>query len=370
MSSSATDEELKKAYKRSALRWHPDRNQGDQQAKERFQQISEAYEVLGSANSRGCYDAARAAGCAGPGHSTQGGWSTPEQTPKHYSRASPNSTGTPSGDWVRRNRGYKAQNARWQPPFAGGPSQPTTSSKSDRHFDKGSYRASATRPTQNTATDEEDTMSEDEDWWGSDDEWGTPMGATPSPGFFSSNSKAQGPSKPTPTNSSTANSKGMRGRSRLSKNSSEESDDVDWWDSDDDYQGSPFPSQGRPSARMAPGAAASSWWIPGASKKDPSPQMPRQGKEKATSDHSKARAPRWSAGQAVRRKAIPTSPKGSMTDRPSPKATSKGGAEDPPTRKGRFSSWYNDDDTPISFGTEAVLAPSALMNLYPGLGRT
>lgn len=52
----ATDEQIKKAYRKTALRDHPDRNPGDKQAEERFKVASEAYEVLRDPQKRGLYD--------------------------------------------------------------------------------------------------------------------------------------------------------------------------------------------------------------------------------------------------------------------------------------------------------------------------
>ncbi|MCX6349408.1 MAG: molecular chaperone DnaJ [Candidatus Aureabacteria bacterium] len=49
-------EEIKKAYRRQALKHHPDRNQGEEEAAERFKEISEAYEVLSDPDQRGIYD--------------------------------------------------------------------------------------------------------------------------------------------------------------------------------------------------------------------------------------------------------------------------------------------------------------------------
>jgi len=48
--------EIKKAYRKLARRYHPDANQGDKQAEERFKRISEAYDVLGDAEKRKQYD--------------------------------------------------------------------------------------------------------------------------------------------------------------------------------------------------------------------------------------------------------------------------------------------------------------------------
>jgi DnaJ-class molecular chaperone len=62
VSPTATDDEVRHAYRRLALRWHPDRNAGDVAAGERFKEISEAYAVLIDARKRADYDRARALG--------------------------------------------------------------------------------------------------------------------------------------------------------------------------------------------------------------------------------------------------------------------------------------------------------------------
>ena len=46
VSRSATDNELKKAFKKLAMKYHPDRNPDDKQAAEKFKEAAEAYEVL------------------------------------------------------------------------------------------------------------------------------------------------------------------------------------------------------------------------------------------------------------------------------------------------------------------------------------
>ena len=52
----ATDEEIKKIYRKLAKKHHPDANAGSKQSEEKFKEISEAYEVLGDKEKRAKYD--------------------------------------------------------------------------------------------------------------------------------------------------------------------------------------------------------------------------------------------------------------------------------------------------------------------------
>jgi molecular chaperone DnaJ len=79
---SATAEEIKKSYRKLAVKFHPDKNPGDPAAEERFKELGEAYDVLMDENKRAAYDrmghAAFAQGTAGPrGGGGAGGFHDP-----------------------------------------------------------------------------------------------------------------------------------------------------------------------------------------------------------------------------------------------------------------------------------------------------
>lgn len=56
VSKTATSDEIKKAYRTLAFKYHPDRNQGDKAAEEKFKKITEAYDVLSDDSKRRSYD--------------------------------------------------------------------------------------------------------------------------------------------------------------------------------------------------------------------------------------------------------------------------------------------------------------------------
>ncbi|MFP3870654.1 MAG: molecular chaperone DnaJ [Syntrophobacteria bacterium] len=70
----ASGEELKKAYRKLALKYHPDRNPGDRDAEERFKEAAEAYEVLRDPQKRNIYDQFGHEGLQGTGFSGFGGF--------------------------------------------------------------------------------------------------------------------------------------------------------------------------------------------------------------------------------------------------------------------------------------------------------
>src|SRR5215213_864793 len=65
VSSSASQDEIKKQYRRLAAKHHPDKNPNDAKSAERFKEISEAYTVLGDADKRKQYDEMRRLGAFG-----------------------------------------------------------------------------------------------------------------------------------------------------------------------------------------------------------------------------------------------------------------------------------------------------------------
>lgn len=67
VSESASDKEIKKAYRKLASENHPDKNPGNTTAEERFKEVSAAYDVLGDAEKRQEYDEVRAMGAMGGG---------------------------------------------------------------------------------------------------------------------------------------------------------------------------------------------------------------------------------------------------------------------------------------------------------------
>ena len=79
----ASDDDIKKAYRKLAMKYHPDRNQGEgaKKAEEQFKEVKEAYEILSEANKRAAYDQfghagvdPNMAGRGGPGAEGYGGF--------------------------------------------------------------------------------------------------------------------------------------------------------------------------------------------------------------------------------------------------------------------------------------------------------
>ena len=69
----ASESEIKKAYRKSAIKYHPDKNPGDKAAEAKFKQAAEAYEVLGNSDKRAKYDQFGHAAFEGAGGFGSGG---------------------------------------------------------------------------------------------------------------------------------------------------------------------------------------------------------------------------------------------------------------------------------------------------------
>src|SRR3954466_10591181 len=91
VSASATQDDVKKQYRKLASKHHPDKNQNDPKAAERFKEISEAYQVLGDADKRKQYDQMRQLGAFG------GFGSSPGTRRPGSSQGSPFGTGQTGG---------------------------------------------------------------------------------------------------------------------------------------------------------------------------------------------------------------------------------------------------------------------------------
>jgi molecular chaperone DnaJ len=70
----ASEQEIKTAYRRLAMQYHPDRNPGNKEAEERFKEAAEAYSVLSDSQKRGQYDRFGHAGVSGGGAGGFGGF--------------------------------------------------------------------------------------------------------------------------------------------------------------------------------------------------------------------------------------------------------------------------------------------------------
>lgn len=77
VSKNASDDEIKKAYRKLAIKYHPDKNPGDKEAEAKFKEINEAHDVLSDKQKRARYDQFGHAGVGGAGGNPFGGAGNP-----------------------------------------------------------------------------------------------------------------------------------------------------------------------------------------------------------------------------------------------------------------------------------------------------
>ncbi len=84
VSKSASADEIKKAYRKMAIKYHPDKNQGDKEAEEKFKEAAEAYEVLSNADKKAKYDRFGHDGLRGGGGYSSGGGMSMDDIFDHF----------------------------------------------------------------------------------------------------------------------------------------------------------------------------------------------------------------------------------------------------------------------------------------------
>jgi len=111
VSKDASKDELKKAYRKLALKFHPDRNPGDKTAEDKFKEAAEAYEILSDEEKRARYDRfghAGMGGASGGGGGFSGGGMTMEDIFSHFGDIFGDSFGF--GGFGGSNGGRRSQN--------------------------------------------------------------------------------------------------------------------------------------------------------------------------------------------------------------------------------------------------------------------
>lgn len=95
----ADEETIKKAYRKKAFQYHPDRNPGNREAEEMFKKVGEAYSVLGNPEKRAAYDRGESMYGQDGGFGTEYGYGPWSYGPSDYDRAGENGSGYGNYGW-------------------------------------------------------------------------------------------------------------------------------------------------------------------------------------------------------------------------------------------------------------------------------
>lgn len=106
VSKTASADEIKKAYRKLALKYHPDKNPGDTVAEEKFKQITAAYDVLGDEEKRRQYDAGA--------YSMNGSSTSSDNTYRQYTYTYNNPFGEDFWEWARKAQQENNENYHYE----------------------------------------------------------------------------------------------------------------------------------------------------------------------------------------------------------------------------------------------------------------